>query len=110
MNDLIDKVALMDALAKRVPYVIDTPDEVAFAQGLEAAYQCVVDAPSAPAEVVRYGRWEHKNNSATCTRIGAFEEWFRCYLCYAEVDQEYPNCPYYTARMDGQGEGDSNED
>lgn len=26
MNDLIDKVALIDALAKRVPYVIDTPD------------------------------------------------------------------------------------
>lgn len=101
MNDLISRKALLDQIeTDGIRYGVTVSNRCTFR---DIARQ----APTVAAEPVRHARWEHKNNSATCTRTGDFEEWFRCDLCYAEVDQEYPNCPYCTARMDGQGEGDA---
>jgi hypothetical protein len=102
MNDLIDKVALIDALAKRVPYAIDTSDEVAFAQGLDAAYQCVVDAPSIPAEVVRHGRWEQMGERPglvffTCTACG----WSHEKSLWNPLEKTRNYCPNCGCCMDG---------
>lgn len=51
-GDLISRAALLETLAKRVPYAIDTKEDVAFAQGLDAAYQAALEAPEQDAEIV----------------------------------------------------------
>ena len=51
-GDLISRAALLETLAKRVPYAIDNKEDVAFAQGLDAAYQAVLEAADQDAEIV----------------------------------------------------------
>lgn len=99
MDDLISRAALKDELEHiwlGVKYSCSTGYEI----GMERAMRVVADAPAVAAEPVRHARWEYRNNSKTCERIGGFEEWLVCSACDMEVECEYPNCPYCTARMD----------
>lgn len=57
-------------------------------------------APTVDAEVVRHGRWEHKDNSGRCIRIGDYEEWYECIGCEGSADHISDFCPNCGAKMD----------
>lgn len=46
MTDLIDRQALIGVFAGLVPYAIDSPEDDAYARGLDAGYRAVVEAPA----------------------------------------------------------------
>lgn len=98
MVDLIDRDALKDALAKRVPFAVVTSDDAAFAYGLDAAYVAVQNAPTI--DPVRHARWARKDNSKNCKRIGDFEEWYECSACEGNAGDKSAYCPDCGARMD----------
>lgn len=91
MNDLIELSELLSELdreIKRVP---------ACAATLQRARSIALTIPSVPAEVVRHGRWKTLYlNSHVCSE------------CNDESEDRNRYCAYCGARMDGQGEGDSN--
>lgn len=57
MDDLISRQALIGVFAGLVPYAIDGPEDDAYARGLDAGYQAVVEAPAVDAEPVKRGKW-----------------------------------------------------
>lgn len=57
MTDLINRQALLGVFAGLVPYAIDGPEDDAYARGLDAGYQAVVEAPAVDAEPVKKGKW-----------------------------------------------------
>ena len=46
LSDLIDRQALIGVFAGLVPYAIDGPEDDAYARGLDAGYQALVEAPA----------------------------------------------------------------
>jgi hypothetical protein len=55
MDDLISRANLLKALAGLIPYGIAASGAAEFSNGLHAAYVCVKEVPTVPAEVVRHG-------------------------------------------------------
>lgn len=45
-GDLIDKDALIEAMARMVPLAIESPEEIAMVDGLSAGYEAVKAAPT----------------------------------------------------------------
>ena len=65
----------------------------------DEAYNAVADAPTVDAEPVRRGKWDKKDNSKSCSRIGDFEEWYECSVCEGSADRESAYCPHCGASM-----------
>ena len=93
MADLIDRGALREVLAKRVPYAIVTSDDTAFAYGLDAAYCAVMEAPTVDAEPVRRGAWIpcQAGSAKKCSECGSarifWDSCLRCPNCGARMEE-----------------------
>jgi hypothetical protein len=100
MDDLISRANLLKALAGLIPYGIAASGAAEFSNGLHAAYVCVKEVPTVPAEVVRHGRWEYREELQYFTII----EMMDCSVCGEHQNPEqveaWAYCPNCGARMD----------
>lgn len=103
MADLIDRDALREVLAKRVPFAIVTTDDAAFAYSLDAAYAAVMEAPTVDAEPVRRGNYVDIGGEGVFMGVHRYE----CSECggrYSLVFANMKYCSYCGSRMGGVGE------
>ena len=100
-RDLIDRQALIGVFAGLVPYAIDGPEDDAYARGLDAGYQALVEAPAVDAEPVKRGKWITCDDGwggvhYQCSACG--QEWFLVDGTPEENGMNY--CPHCGAKME----------
>lgn len=99
MDELISRAEFLKGFSYHAPEERFSPDEVIY---------LLNKAPSVPAEVVRHGRWRYQHDPIKDPK--RYFVRIICSVCGLITGQKSSYCPNCGAKMDGQGEGDSNED
>lgn len=110
MDDLIDRQALIGVFAGLVPYAIDGPEDDAYARGLDAGYQAVLDAPAVDAEPVKRGKWKGYLIPHWTKRYDddgepeyKYHTEYVCNICGYNSIIKHNYCPHCGAKMEAEG-------